>query len=77
MGGYAKIINDGSDTYKEIFNEREIVIKPKETITMPRSEAVKFMGTMSKPLPNGGWTEKKLRILEYIDSADKKSVLKG
>ena len=62
MGATATVTNKGDNIYTEDFKGRVITLKPNESVTMPRHEAQEFMGSMSKPLPNGGWTQKKMVI---------------
>ena len=72
MGATATVTNKGENVYVEDFKGRTITLKPNESVTMPRHEAQEFMGTMSKALPNGGWTEKKMTINVYPEEDTEK-----
>ena len=64
MRDKVRVLNKGDATYAEEFLGKTISIAPGKYVEMPRYEAAQFMGTMSKPLPNGGWVEKRLVIEE-------------
>jgi len=72
MGATAVITNKGENTYTEEFKGRTVTLKPGDTVTMPRHEAQEFMGTMSRALPNGGWTEKKMVINVHPEEDNEK-----
>jgi hypothetical protein len=71
MAQQVLVKNVGSETYREVFRENEIVIPAGGTVKMQRREALLFLGTMSPTGSNGRPIEKKLELVPVgsIDSS--------
>ena len=65
-----RVYNDGVATYVERYKNQDIEIPPKGFLVMKKRDAIDFLGTMSQPLPNGGWVEKNLSLHEDPASID-------
>jgi hypothetical protein len=59
-----KVRNYGRESYTEDFKGTKITVPGNGSIELDRDTAHEFLGTMSRPLPNGGFIEKNLDIEE-------------
>lgn len=59
-----RVINKGTNTFKQSWNEEEIVLKPGEFKVMKRRDAVRFLGTFP------GFNQEKNLEIEKVEGSE-------